>query len=39
MAKFEKNQYFEISSAKISKTEEKNQNSDFYMFFVLLKSK
>ena len=38
MAKFEKNQFFEISGAKISKMEEKNQNSGFYKFFVLLKS-
>ena len=38
MAKFEKNQFFEISRAKISKIKEKNQNSGLYKFFVLLKS-
>ena len=37
MAKFEKNIFFEILGAKISKKEEKNQNSGF-KFFVSLKS-
>ena len=35
IAKFGQNQFFEISRAKISKVEEKNQNSKF---FVLSKS-
>ena len=38
MAKFEKNEFFEILGVKISKMEEKNQNSGFYKFFVLSKS-
>ena len=38
MAKFEKNQIFEILGSKISKMEEKNQNYSFYKFFVLSKS-